>query len=278
MILLPALSAGLGRLPCGLSRRPSLLVRAQTVKGALWSLRKAINQRRNRDTPGALTSFDLEDLKESSSNRMTLGSISVEGGSTKRKAGGRSEEEEEADYGRESILDIARSRTGWLVAFCVGLLLAALVVEQFEDVLEQHVELSFFVPLIMGHGGNTGSQAVTTVIRALALKQITNRDIPRTVLKEAGAGAMMGAILGLAILGFSMIWSGISTQVGATVAIALPLVSAWANGLGAFFTLLADRLRFDPAVTSVPLVTTIVDSTGLVLYFFVAKWLLGIEH
>jgi Mg/Co/Ni transporter MgtE len=66
---------------------------------------------------------------------------------------------------RESILDIARSRTGWLVAFCVGLLLAALVVEQFEGVLEQHVELSFFVPLIMGHGGNTGSQSVTTVIR-----------------------------------------------------------------------------------------------------------------
>ncbi|KIY92538.1 magnesium transporter [Monoraphidium neglectum] len=88
----------------------------------------------------------------------------------------------------------------------------------------------------------------------------------------------MGAILGLAILGFSCVWSGISTQVGATVAIALPLVSAWANGLGAFFTLLADRLRFDPAVTSVPLVTTIVDSTGLVVYFFVAKAMLGINE
>jgi Mg/Co/Ni transporter MgtE len=67
------------------------------------------------------------------------------------------------------------------------------VVEQFEDVLERHVELSFFVPLIMGHGGNTGSQAVTTVIRALALKQISNRDAARVVLKEAGAGCMMGA-------------------------------------------------------------------------------------
>jgi hypothetical protein len=66
---------------------------------------------------------------------------------------------------RETIIDIARGRTGWLVAFCIGLLLAAVVVEQFEDVLERHVELSFFVPLIMGHGGNTGSQSVTTVIR-----------------------------------------------------------------------------------------------------------------
>ncbi|KIY98372.1 phosphatidylinositol glycan, class A [Monoraphidium neglectum] len=190
--------------------------------------------------------------------------VSIDGGHVKRKVGGGKVEAEldEPDYGRESILDIARSRTGWLVAFCVGLLLAALVVEQFEGVLEQHVELSFFVPLIMGHGGNTGSQSVTTVIRALALKQISNRDVPRVVLKEAGAGCMMGAVLGLAILGFSCVWSGISTEVGAAVAIALPLVSLWANGLGAFFTLLADRHGFDPAVTSVPLVTTIVDSTG----------------
>jgi Mg/Co/Ni transporter MgtE len=66
---------------------------------------------------------------------------------------------------REGIFDIARGRTGWLVIFCIGVLLAAVVVEQFEDVLEHHVELSFFVPLIMGHGGNTGSQSVTTVIR-----------------------------------------------------------------------------------------------------------------
>eukprot|EP00882_Tetradesmus_deserticola_P031460 GHRQ01035575.1.p1 GENE.GHRQ01035575.1~~GHRQ01035575.1.p1 ORF type:complete len:116 (+),score=21.23 GHRQ01035575.1:158-505(+) len=71
----------------------------------------------------------------------------------------------EPDYSREGIFDIARGRTGWLVIFCIGLLLAAVVVEQFEDVLEHHVELSFFVPLIMGHGGNTGSQSVTTVIR-----------------------------------------------------------------------------------------------------------------
>ena len=82
-------------------------------------------------------------------------------------------------------------------------------------------------------------------------------------------------MLGLAILGFSCIWSGISTQVGATVAIALPLVSLWANGLGAFLTLLADRLKVDPAVTSVPLLMTIVDSTGLVLYFYIAQIMLS---
>eukprot|EP00882_Tetradesmus_deserticola_P002963 GHRQ01003147.1.p1 GENE.GHRQ01003147.1~~GHRQ01003147.1.p1 ORF type:complete len:229 (+),score=58.55 GHRQ01003147.1:158-844(+) len=183
----------------------------------------------------------------------------------------------EPDYSREGIFDIARGRTGWLVIFCIGLLLAAVVVEQFEDVLEHHVELSFFVPLIMGHGGNTGSQSVTTVIRALALKQVSSRDVLRVCLKEAGAGCMMGSILGLCILAFSWMWSGISLQVGAAVAIALPLVSLWANGLGALLTLLADRLRFDPAVTSVPFMTTIVDSTGLIIYFYIAKWMLGIH-
>jgi Mg/Co/Ni transporter MgtE len=162
------------------------------------------------------------------------------------------------------------------------------------------------------------------VIRALALRQITHRDMPRVVLKEAGAGCMMGAVLGLAILAFSCSWSGISTKVGATVAIALPvragccvvlccvvwvgvgkcmfahrftprppyliqppkhkqnqthpqLVSLWANGLGAFLTLLADRLKFDPAVTSVPAMTTIIDSTGLVIYFYIARWMLDIN-
>eukprot|EP00775_Hariotina_reticulata_P000725 gene725-1026_t len=190
------------------------------------------------------------------------------------------DEEPEAEYGQEGIVDIARGRTGWLIAFCVGLLLAAVVVEQFEDILEHHVELSFFVPLIMGHGGNTGSQSVTTVIRALALKQISSsssRDVVRVILKEAGAGCMMGAVLGLCILGFSWLWPSISLQVGAAVSIALPLVSLWANGLGAALTLLADRLRFDPAVTSVPFMTTIVDSTGLVIYFYIAKWMLGIN-
>eukprot|EP00877_Chromochloris_zofingiensis_P006942 jgi/Chrzof1/2500/Cz11g17250.t1 len=89
--------------------------------------------------------------------------------------------------------------------------------------------------------------------------------------------AHAGAILGLSVLLFALVWNGISMQVGAAVAIALPLVSLWANGLGAFLTLLADRLRFDPAVTSVPFMTTIVDSTGLVIYFYIATWILNIQ-
>jgi Mg/Co/Ni transporter MgtE len=81
----------------------------------------------------------------------------------------------------------------------------------------------------------------------------------------------------LLILGFAAVWSGVSLQVGAVVAMALPIVSLWANGLGAFLTLMADRLRLDPAVTSVPFMTTIVDSTGLMVYFYLAKWMLKLD-
>ncbi|KAI8468226.1 MAG: hypothetical protein J3K34DRAFT_523121 [Monoraphidium minutum] len=266
----------------GGSRRRGVVCEAQAAKGAFWS--KRIVQQPLPEAEDALAGSYVggggADADGSSSAfapapaaaPMTV-VLPVDGGHAKRKAGSKADEEV-VDYARSSTS--RAGRTGWLVAFCAGLLLAALVVERFEGVLEQHVELSFFVPLIMGHGGNTGSQSVTTVIRALALKQVTNRDVARVVLKEAGAGCMMGAVLGLAILAFSGVWSGISTEVGAAVAIALPIVSLWANGLGAFFTLLADRYGFDPAVTSVPLVTTMVDTTGLVVYFYIAMLILGV--
>jgi Mg/Co/Ni transporter MgtE len=86
-----------------------------------------------------------------------------------------------------------------------------------------------------------------------------------------------GALLGLLILAFAAAWDGVSTEVGVVVAIALPLVSLWANGLGAACTLLAVRFKMDPAITSVPLMTTIVDSTGLVVYFYLANWVLGLD-
>ncbi|KAG2430094.1 hypothetical protein HXX76_010193 [Chlamydomonas incerta] len=183
----------------------------------------------------------------------------------------------EEDYSRENVLSITRERCGWLITFCLGLLLSALIVERFEDLLEHHVQLSFFVPLIMGHGGNTGSQTVSTLIRALALRQIGQRDLLRTVIKESVAGALMGGLLGALILLVSLLWPHLGPGVGLTVGLALPIISMWANGVGALLTLLADRFKFDPAVTSVPLMTTIVDATGLIIYFYIAELFLDVS-
>lgn len=183
---------------------------------------------------------------------------------------------DDSGYSHYGILDVVKERWGWLVFFFAGLLFAAFVVESFEDMLEKNVQISFFVPLLMGHGGNTGSQTVSTVIKALALKQIKQRELASVVWKEACAGVLMGALLGAIVLAASFVWPGLDSEVGAVVAIALPVVSLWSNGLGAFLTLVADRYKMNPAVTSVPLLTTIVDSTGLVIYFYIAKLMLGL--
>ena len=178
-------------------------------------------------------------------------------------------------YATEGILEAVRTRIGWLSVFFIGLMLAAFVVESFEDVLKREVELSYFVPLLIGHGGNTGSQAVSSVIRALALKQVRPRDVIMVAIKESSTGMLMGIALGLLIYLLSAVWSGMSQSVGVVVAIALPLVSLWSNLLGALLPLLSAAFGTNPAVTAAPLMTTIVDSTGLVIYFVIARMVLG---
>eukprot|EP00854_Cymbomonas_tetramitiformis_P025417 gene25417-31036_t len=95
-----------------------------------------------------------------------------------------------AEYKNEGVIDTVRARSGWLLIFFFGLMLAAVVVERFEHVLKEEVELSYFVPLLIGHGGNTGSQAVATVIRAIALGHVKPRDLSYVLLKESSAGAI----------------------------------------------------------------------------------------
>jgi len=127
------------------------------------------------------------------------------------------------NYAAKSTLDIVRERTGWLGAFCIGLVLAAGVVEGFDELIAKHVELSFFVPLIMGHGGNSGAQATCAVIRALALKQISFRNVGAVVAKEAAAGAAMGTAIGSVICLLSLLTHAVSPDVGLAVACALPV-------------------------------------------------------
>jgi len=211
-----------------------------------------------------------------------------------------------------SAFDIASERTPWLAIFCVGLIVAAGVVEgeltvvkakvqhpvcgcgcegacshvfeliksdvfgaaEFDDLIAQHVELSFFVPLIMGHGGNAGAQTTCAVVRALALKQVSFKQTAMVVGKETAAGLLMGSILGMGIFTLALGSHAVKPDVAAVVALSMPAISLWANGLGALLTLVSAKLRMDPAMTSAPLVTTIVDSTALMLYFHIAKSLI----
>lgn len=186
----------------------------------------------------------------------------------------RAKGEPELPYKKENILGMMKARGGWLTIFFVGLVLAALVVEQFEHLLQANVELSYFVPLLIGHGGNTGSQSVATVIRAVALRQVGVRDMLHVIFKESVAGFLMGLGLGLVIYILAIYWEGLEVKIGLVVCISMPLVSAWANMLGGLLPLLSVYLGYNPAVTSAPLMTTVVDSSGLVIYFMVAASIL----
>jgi magnesium transporter len=174
-----------------------------------------------------------------------------------------------------------RKRAGWLVILFLGEMLTATAMGFFEKEIERAVVLALFVPLIISSGGNSGSQASTLVIRALALGEVTLADWWRVMRREVLSGLGLGLILGA--IGFLRItiWSGFSKIYGPhwmlvafTVGLALIGIVLWGTLAGSMLPFLLRRLGFDPATSSAPFVATLVDVTGLVIYFSVAVLLL----
>jgi magnesium transporter len=178
----------------------------------------------------------------------------------------------EISFGR-----MIRKRGGWLTALFLGELLTATAMGAFEAEISRAVVLALFVPLIISSGGNSGSQASTLVIRALALGEVGLSDWWRVMRREVFAGLALGGILGS--IGFLRItvWSAFSDLYGEhwlliafTVATALVGIVLWGTLIGSLLPFLLRRLGFDPATSSAPFVATLVDVTGLVIYFSVA--------
>jgi magnesium transporter len=171
---------------------------------------------------------------------------------------------------------MVRKRAGWLVVLFLGEMLTATAMGFFEKEIARAVVLALFVPLIISSGGNSGSQASTLVIRAMALGELRLADWWRVVRREALSGAMLGGILGS--IGFLRItlWSAFSNIYGphwllvaVTVALSLIAIVLWGTLVGSILPLVLRRLGFDPATSSAPFVATLVDVTGLVIYFTV---------
>ncbi|MGQ0828112.1 MAG: magnesium transporter [Bacteroidota bacterium] len=185
-------------------------------------------------------------------------------------------------YMSMSIWSVLKKRAGWLIVLFLGETLTASAMGFFEDEIAKAVVLALFVPLIISSGGNTGSQASTLVIRALALGEITIRNWWLIIRREIKVGLLLGIILGA--IGFLRIaiWSQFINiygphwmEVALAVGFSLVGVVLWGNTLGSLFPLILKRLGLDPAVSSAPFVATFVDVTGVIIYFTVASLLLG---
>lgn len=178
--------------------------------------------------------------------------------------------------------ELIRKRAKWLIVLFVGEMLTASAMGYFESEIERAVVLALFIPLIISSGGNSGSQAATLIIRALAIGEIALSDWWRVMRREIYAGVTLGALLGA--LGFVKvaIWAQIGDVfgphwplIGLVVALSLTGVVLWGVLAGAMLPFFLKRVGADPATSSAPFVATLVDVTGLVIYFSIAAWLLG---
>jgi magnesium transporter len=187
----------------------------------------------------------------------------------------------EAPYLEVSLGQMIKKRVGWLSALFVSEMLTTTAMSRFEAEIARAVVLAVFVPLIISSGGNSGSQATTLVIRAMALGEVTLRDWWRVMRRELMSGLTMGSILG--VIGFSrvMLWQAIFHTYGAhamliaiTISCAVVGVVTWGTLAGSMLPFLLRRIGLDPASASAPFVATLVDVTGIVIYFSVASLVL----
>ncbi len=166
-------------------------------------------------------------------------------------------------------------RLGWLLLLFVAGTLTGSVLRFFETELAAVVALSFFIPLLIGTGGNTGAQTVSTLIRGLAMGEIRTRDVWRVVWREFLGGLLLGLILGAVAYVRAIVWSP-DPALALAVALAIVAICTWANTIASLIPLIAHRLKIDPAAVSAPLITTLVDATGLAIYLGIAKVTMGL--
>ncbi|MCR4438728.1 MAG: magnesium transporter [bacterium] len=179
----------------------------------------------------------------------------------------------ETSYNAASFWSLYRKRVGWLSLLAVAGFLSSTVIAMYEETLAKIVALAFFIPVLIDSGGNTGSQSATLIIRALALGELTPKRWFQVVRKELLVGLLLGATLGLILFVWGEYWKG-GAQVGVVVGLSMVCIIFISNLLGSLLPIVMTKLRLDPAVVSGPLITTLIDALGLVIYFTVAKWVI----
>jgi magnesium transporter len=177
-------------------------------------------------------------------------------------------------YLATSITQLARSRVQWLIVFLVAGAITVNVLATFEATLDAVASLALFVPLVIGTAGSTGAQSATTITRALAVGEIRLEDLGRVALREMTTGLFLGAALGA--LAFGPIYFFAGMPIATVVSLTLLAACTVAALIGSALPIGAKRVGGDPAVMSVPLITALIDASGLVVYFLIARTVLGL--
>jgi magnesium transporter len=178
-------------------------------------------------------------------------------------------------YFDNPIFRVVRKRIGWLLLLFVAGTLTSAVLHRFEDELAAVVALAFFIPLLIGTGGNAGAQTVMTVIRSLSLGEVGVKQAWRVALREATTGMLVGMMVGTVAFGQALLWRA-PLALALTVSVTMFAICVWSTTVGSLIPIAAERFGVDPAVLSAPLITTLVDATGLIIYFSIAKIILGV--
>ena len=176
-------------------------------------------------------------------------------------------------YFDNPVLRVVRKRIVWLLLLFVAGTLTSAVLHRYQDELAAVVALSFFIPLLIGTGGNAGAQTVMTVIRSLALGEVGVKQAWRVVLREATTGMVVGLMVAPVAFGQALLWK-VPFELALTVSVTMFAICIWSTTVGALVPIAAERFGVDPAVLSAPLITTLVDATGLIIYFSIAKVIL----
>lgn len=176
-------------------------------------------------------------------------------------------------YFDNPIFRVVRKRIVWLLLLFVAGTLTSAVLHRYQDELAAVVALSFFIPLLIGTGGNAGAQTVMTVIRSLALGEVGVKQAWRVVLREATTGMVVGLMVAPVAFGQALLWN-VPLELALTVSVTMFAICIWSTTVGALVPIAAERFGVDPAVLSAPLITTLVDATGLVIYFSIARVIL----
>lgn len=181
-------------------------------------------------------------------------------------------------YLRATPMLLFRKRIVWLLVLFFAQFVTVSIQENYENLLAQVTLLAVFIPILIGTGGNVGSQTVSTLIRALAVGEVQTKHIFRIISKEMLTGLLLGSVMGTLMFGRALLVGDGSggTQLALVVGLTILVLTTWAATVGAVLPIVLSRLKMDPAVVSAPFIASFVDGTGLIIYFTLARYLLNL--